>query len=175
MASTTTSILGFEIPSTSPLFLAIVGLHVVLGLTAVIAGAVAMLSEKGMPRHIAFGRTYYWCLTALFASASALALMRWAEDYHLFVLGALAFAAATFGRSAAKRKWWNWPPLHIAGMGSSYVVMLTAFYVDNGKSLPLWRYLPSIAYWTVPAIVGAPIMIWVLLRHPVVRSYRSRR
>jgi hypothetical protein len=175
MASTTTSVLGVEIPSTSLLFLAIVGLHVVLGLTAVLVGAVAMLSEKGMPRHIVFGQTYYWCLAALFASASVLALIRWAEDDHLFVLGALAFAAATFGRSAAKRKWRNWPRLHIAGMGSSYIVMLTAFYVDNGKNLPLWRDLHPIAYWTVPAIIGAPIMIWALLRHPVVRSCRSCR
>lgn len=175
MASTTTSVLGIEIPSTSSLFLAIVGLHVVRGLTAVIVGAVAMLSEKGAAHRVRPDLLYYWCLAALFASASVLALMRWTEDYHLFVLGALVFAAATFGRSAAKRKWRDWPRLHIAGMGSSYIVMLTAFYVDNGKSLPIWRDLHPIAYWTVPAIVGAPIMIWALLRHPVARSYRSRR
>jgi hypothetical protein len=54
-------------------------------------------------------------------------------------------------------------------MGVSYILMLTAFYVDNGKNLPVWRELPPIAYWTVPAILGIPIMIWVLLRHPIVR------
>lgn len=172
MASNATSVLGIEIPSTSPLFLAIVGIHVLLGLGAVIAGAIAMLSEKGKPRHIAFGRTYFWCLAALFVSAGALALMRWAEDYHLFVLGALAFATATFGRSVAKGKWIGWPRLHITGMGSSYIVMLTAFYVDNGKSLPVWRDLPSIAYWVIPTAVGVPIMLWALLFHPVVKKCR---
>jgi len=31
-------------------------------------------------------------------------------------------------------------------MGVSYIVLLTAFYVDNGKSLPLWKELPPISY-----------------------------
>ena len=26
-------------------------------------------------------------------------------------------------------------------MGLSYILLLTAFYVDNGKSLPLWKDL----------------------------------
>ena len=28
-------------------------------------------------------------------------------------------------------------------MGASYILLLTAFYVDNGKNLPLWRELPE--------------------------------
>ena len=36
-------------------------------------------------------------------------------------------------------------------MGASYIFMLTAFYVDNGKNLPLWRELPQIAFWLDPA------------------------
>jgi hypothetical protein len=50
-------------------------------------------------------------------------------------------------------------------MGASYVVLLTAFYVDNGKNLPLWRELPPIAFWILPSAVGAPIMAFALLRH----------
>jgi hypothetical protein len=173
MADAATSILGIAIPSTSPLFLATVGFHILAGLGAVTTGAVAMLSKKGRPRHIAFGRTYYWCLTAVFASASALAFARWAEDYRLFVLGALAYGAAMLGRSAATRKWRGWPRLHICGMGFSYILMLTAFYVDNGKNLPIWRDLPPVAYWVVPAALGLPIAIWALLRHPLVRQSRS--
>lgn len=169
MADAATSILGIAIPSTSPLFLATVGLHVLAGLGAVIAGAAAMLSKKGYPRHIGFGGMYYWCLTIVFASASALAFVRWAEDSQLFVLGALAYGAAVLGRSAVRQKWRGWPRLHIVGMGISYILMLTAFYVDNGRNLPIWRDFPPIAYWTVPAILGLPIMVWALLRHPIVR------
>lgn len=165
----TTVVAGIEIPSASPVFLTIVGLHVMLGLACVIAGAVAMLSPKRPGRHPTFGSIYYWCLVAVFASSSLLAAMRWEEDYHLFILGVLAFAAAWFGRAARQRLWPGWARLHIAGMGTSYVVLLTAFYVDNGKSLPVWKDLPPISYWLVPAAVGLPIIVNALLQHPLVR------
>jgi len=55
------------------------------------------------------------------------------------------------------------------GMGTSYTLLLTAFYVDNGRNLPLWRELPMIAFWLLPSAVGIPIMAYVLLRHPVIR------
>lgn len=165
----TTVVAGIEIPSTSPVFLTIVGFHVLVGLACVISGAIAMLSPKRAGRHPAFGSIYYWCLLAVFASASALAVMRWAESYHLFVLGVLSFATAWFGRAARQRLWPSWARLHIAGLGTSYIVLLTAFYVDNGKSLPVWRDLPPVTYWLAPAVVGLPIMIHALLRHPLVR------
>jgi hypothetical protein len=37
--------------------------------------------------------------------------------------------------------------------------MLTAFYVDNGRQLPVWDRLPTLANWLLPAVVGAPL-IW---------------
>jgi hypothetical protein len=53
--------------------------------------------------------------------------------------------------------------------GPSYILLLTAFYVDNGKSLPLWKDFPPIAYWLLPAAVGLPLIIQALFRHPLVR------
>ena len=97
-----TTIAGIEIPSTSPAFLIIVGLHILLGLTCVLTGFIAMMSRKGRGRHSRFGTIYYWCLSAVFASATALSAMRWAENYHLFILGALSFATAFLGRAAAR-------------------------------------------------------------------------
>jgi hypothetical protein len=41
-------------------------------------------------------------------------------------------------------------------MSASYVLLLTAFYVDNGKHLPVWRSLPHLAYWLLPSAVGLP-------------------
>jgi hypothetical protein len=49
-------------------------------------------------------------------------------------------------------------------MGVSYILLLTAFYVDNGKSLPLWKELPPIAYWILPGAIGGPIIGRALLR-----------
>jgi hypothetical protein len=85
----------------------------------------------------------------------------------LFILGALSFAAAYLGRSARRHRWRNWVKLHITGMGSSYVLLLIAFYVDNGKSLPLWKELPPTAYWLLPAAIGIPLIVRALLWHPL--------
>lgn len=172
----TTVVLGIPIPSSDPVFLGIVGVHIVLGLVAVIAGAVAMLSNKGRGRHSNFGTIYFWCLSGVFVTMSALSLMRWGENYHLFILGTLSFACAFFGRTAARRHWQGWPRLHLMGMGASYIFTLTAFYVDNGKNLPLWKELPQIAFWLLPGAVGVPLILYALFRHPfVLRLDRSRR
>jgi len=171
----TTVVLGIPIPSTDPIFLAIVGVHILFGLAAVIAGAIAMLRSKGRGRHSDMGTIYFWCLSGVFVSMSALSFMRWAENYHLFILGALSFAFAYLGRTAARRQPHQWVRLHLAGMGASYIFLLTAFYVDNGKNLPLWRELPQIAFWLLPGAIGLPLILHALLRHPVVIGFdRSR-
>ena len=169
-----TNLAGIPMPSTNPIFLAIVAVHILMGLTCVVAGAVAMLSPKQPGRHPTFGKVYFWCLSVVFATAVTLSLFRWAEDYQLALLGTLAFAAALFGRTARRHRWMGWPRLHITGMGLSYVVLLTAFYVDNGPHLPVWKELPPIAFWLLPAIVGLPIITWAFLTHPIVLAQRRK-
>ncbi len=61
----------------------------------------------------------------------------------------------------------------MSGMGVSYIVMLTAFYVDNAKNLPLWKDLPSIAVWLIPSAIGLPILAYELVRHPLARGNRA--
>lgn len=161
---------GIVVPCDSSIFLAVLAIHIPAGMICVLAGLAALLSKKQPGRHPKFGAIYYWSLSAVFVSASIMAGLRWAEDYHLFILGTLSFAAATFGRMARRRRWYGWVRLHIIGMGLSYILMLTAFYVDNGKSLPLWKELPAIAYWILPSAVGLPLIVNALLRHPLVRQ-----
>jgi hypothetical protein len=169
MSDRTIVVGGIPIPSNDPVFLSVLAGHVAVGLVCVVAGIVAMLSIKRAGRHPTTGAVYYWSLSVVFVTASALAFMRWAESYHLFILGALAFAAATFGRTARRKRWREWIKLHIAGMGASYVLLLTAFYVDNGPNLPLWKELPAMAFWILPGAIGIPIIVWALLRHPLTR------
>ena len=169
MPHDTTVILGIVVPSTDPVFLTVVGFHVLAGLVCVVTGAVAMLSTKRPGRHPRFGTIYFWFLLAVFVSATALSAVRWAENYHLFVLGVLAFGAASLGRSARRQRWRGWVRLHILGMGVSYILLLTAFYVDNGPNLPLWRELPHWAFWVLPGAIGIPIVVRALLRHPLAR------
>jgi hypothetical protein len=164
-----TVVAGIAIPSTDPLFLSVVAVHVLLGLVCVVTGAIAMLSQKSAGRHPSNGTIYFWCLAGVFLTATGLAAVRWAEDYHLFILGALSFAAACLGRQARRDHWRHWARLHISGMGSSYVLLLIAFYVDNGKSLPLWRDLSPVTYWLLPAAVGIPLILRAVLWHPLAR------
>lgn len=164
-------VLGIPIPSSSPLFLSIVAVHVIAGLTCSVAGIVAMLSPKRSGRHPSAGTVYYWGLVVVFLSMAALSFLRWPANNHLFVLGVLSFSAGVIGRIAKRGAW----PLHVhvTGMAVSYIVLLTAFYVDNGPHLPLWRALPPLAHWLIPSLVGFPILIWVLKRHPLIRGTRS--
>jgi hypothetical protein len=160
-----TRLAGIEVPSSSPIFLTVVALHVLLGLACVVTGAVAMLSPKRAGRHPNFGTIYFWSLSGAVAFSSGLSVVRWTRDYPLFVLGLLSFAAALVGRTAKRKRWSGWVQWHITGMGVSYVLLLTAFYVDNGRSLPLWKDLPAISYWLLPAAVGGPLIGRALRRH----------
>ena len=164
-----TIVLGLPLPSTDPVFLAIVGVHVLFGIAALITGAGAMLSRKGRGRHSTLGTVYFWCLFGVFVTASVLSFMRWAENYHLFTLGALSFAFAYFGRAALRRR--QSLGLHLSSMGMSYILALTAFYVDNGKNLPLWKELPEIAFWFLPGVIGGPLILYAMFRHPLVTGY----
>jgi hypothetical protein len=117
-----------------------------------------MLSPKRSGRHPRAGTTYYTALCVLCATAVGMAAMRWPEDAYLVVLGALSLAAASLGYLARRERWPGWIRLHILGMGTSYIVLLTAFYVDNGPRLPLWDRLPVLAFWIVPSLIGVPLV-----------------
>ena len=152
-----------DVGSTAPVFLAFLAIHVIAGLTAVLTGAVAALARKGSARHIRAGRWFYRAITVVFATATILAAMRWRQDYHLFIIGAVAFTAATIGYQH-RRRHRPGDTGHITGMGVAYVAMLTAFYVDNGPHLPLWDRLPALAFWLLPSAIGAPIIARAVIR-----------
>jgi hypothetical protein len=168
MLAASVDILGLKVPETNPLFLAALSLHVVAAILCVVAGATAALSAKGSVRHIRSGRIYYWSLAVVFATATTMAAMRWAEDYYLFIIGSIAITSGSIGY-LHRRLRRPGDAIHITGMGVSYIALLTAFYVDNGKNLPLWSHLPHLAYWLLPGIVGAPLIARALRR----RSRRS--
>jgi hypothetical protein len=137
--------------------------HVLAALTAVLTGATAAIAGKRGPHPIRAGRWYFRALTVVFASALALAAMRPCQDYHLALIGVVAFTAATVGYQHRRRRRSGDTP-HIAGMGLSYIAMLTAFYVDNGPHLPLWDRLPTAALWLLPGAIGMPITAHVMKR-----------
>ena len=156
--------LGIPIPNEGPVFLVAVVIHILAGLVSVATGIGAMVSRKGGRAHITFGRIYLAGIIVLFATMAVLAVIRWPVDNHLAILGLIALVAALYGFINRRRhgadRW------HILAMGGSYVVMLTAFYVDNGPFLPIWNLLPSWTFWVIPSIVGAPLIARAIVRRP---------
>jgi len=162
---------GFEIPFDAPLFLIILSIHILTALICVITGILAMFSKKQNGVHPKSGTIYFWSLLIASMTATIMATIRWKEDYHLFILGFVSFGAAFIGRTARRSQWNKWTIVHIAGMGISYVFLLIAFYVDNGKFLPLWKDLNPVVYWLLPLIIGIPIIIRTVISHPLSRKY----
>jgi hypothetical protein len=164
------------IPPGSTTFHLLLAVHIAAALTCVVTGAIAALSPKHPGRHPRLGTLYYRSLCVVVASAAWLAALRWPQDAHLLVLGTLSFATATFGRTARRRRWrwqrWRWIGLHLVGMSASYILLLTAFYVDNGRHLPVWRSLPHLTYWLLPSAVGLPLVTHALARY---RGLATRR
>jgi hypothetical protein len=165
-------ILGVEVPDGRPVFLAVLAVHVAAGLTCVISGALAATAAKRPGRHPRAGVVYYWTITVVAATAAVMALLRWPHDVHLFVLAVVALGLALYGRRMRRLHRAGWAVRHGVAMGGSYIVLLTAFYVDNGPQLPLWDRLPHWTYWVLPTVVGAPL-IWRALRR--FRTATSRR
>lgn len=157
-----TDLFGIPIPSTDPIFLTFIIIHIGISLIAVVAGLVAMLAEKTSRRHQKNGRLYFWSISFSFLTVVVLSLMRWPQNIHLLTIGILTFCLTFAGRKLAKTKSKGWTRLHTVCMGLSYILLLTGFYVDNGKNLPFWKIFPQWFFYVFPSVVGVPIIIKVL-------------
>jgi len=74
-------VLGIPIPSSSPVFLSIVAVHVAAGLVCTVAGIVAMSTSKRSGRHPSAGTVYYWSLAVVFLTLAALSILPMASQH----------------------------------------------------------------------------------------------
>jgi hypothetical protein len=162
-----TDLLGIPLPSDEPFFVFMIIVHIALSLVAVISGIVAMFKEKNALGHATFGRIYYWSICLAFATVIILSIVRWPHNIHLLSIGIATITLVLIGRNLAKTKKKNWARLHTISMGGSYILLLTGFYVDNGKNLPFWSQFPQWFFWVFPSLVGIPIILRVLRKHPL--------
>jgi hypothetical protein len=96
-------IFGLPIPDAGPIFAAALVIHILSGLTAVIAGALAATAGKRAGRHPRAGRVYLWALGGIFATATIMAAIRWHEDAHLFAIAVIAFSLGLYGYRARRQ------------------------------------------------------------------------
>jgi hypothetical protein len=105
----------------------------------------------------------------VFGSSTIMAGLRLAEDWHLLVIGAVAFGAGCLGYLAGQRRRPGWLRVHIPAMGGAYIALFTGFYVDNGPHLPVWDRLPGLAFWLLPSLIGVPLILRALARRRLLR------
>jgi uncharacterized membrane protein len=156
------AIFGLPIPRSDPPFLAVLTVHVACGLIAVIWGMRAMVLPKGRGRHSASGKVYFWALVGVSLTMGILSFWQWAKDWPLAMLGTIALLAAIVGRRSSYRS--DIRSRHVIAMGTSYIALLTAFYVDNGPNFPVWREIPLWAMWVLPSAVGLPFIVKAVRR-----------
>ncbi len=147
--------------------------HALAGLATGITGVVAFSAPKRRGRHPRWGERYLWAYTVVFLTATILSVQRWGTDAYLFFLAALGYGLALGGYTARcfRREPWlmrcfgeQWVIAHIVGMIGSYIVLWTAFYVDNAHLIPLLNQLPLLTFWVLPTVIGLPFIVLSISR-----------
>jgi hypothetical protein len=132
------------------LFVTALAMHVLAGMTCVVAGALAATARKRPGRHPKAGHVYLWGIGVVSLRPRSWPSSVGVNTRHPFAIAVLAFGLAMFGRRARRLQRPGWPRWHATGMGGSCIALLTGFYVDNGPQLPLWNRLPHWTYWSSP-------------------------
>lgn len=166
---------GIHVPDAGPVFFAALAVHVVAGATAVVAGLLAATARKQPGRHPRAGAVYLWVLATVFTTAAVMAVLRWRQDWHLFVIATAAVGLALTGWQIRRRRPPHWLVWHAATMAGSYTALFTGFYVDNGPQLPIWNRLPHLTYWLLPATIGLPLTLYALHRNGAIRNRPAHR
>ena len=147
--------------------------HGLAGLTTGVTGVMTFRVPKGGARHPRWGQRYLWAYTIVFLTAAILSVQQWHADGYLFWLAVLGSSLALVGSTARRFRQtaWvrrvlgaQWVIVHIVGMIGSYVVLWTAFYVDNAHLIPLLNQLPTLTFWVLPSLISLPFLAVSLSR-----------
>ena len=147
--------------------------HALAGLTTGTTGVVAFSVPKGPARHHRWGKRYLWAYTVVFLTATILSVQRWQADAYLFGLAVLGYSFALGGYSVRRFRqtsWLRhvlgewWVIAHLSGMIGSYVVLWTAFYVDNAHLFPGLNRLPTLTFWVAPTLIAVPFLVRSIAR-----------
>lgn len=150
--------------------------HALAGLTSGITGVLTFVAPKRPGRHHRWGERYLVAYGVVVSMAIVLSVQHWPADVYLFGLALLGGSSALIGYSARRFRerpmvqrllGSNWVVIHIIGMIGSYVVLWTAFYVDNAHLFPLFNRLPVLVFWIGPTVIAVPFLLRSLSRFAV--------
>ena len=112
-------------------------IHILAGTIALLCSALAVTSEKGKKLHVLSGRTYFWCMVAIFLTAIPMSIIT--SNIFLFLIAIfsfyLAFAGMRFARNrkgvATTLDWTAVGLMILSGLG---MWILSAIYFSNNNS-----------------------------------------
>jgi hypothetical protein len=137
-------------------------IHILAGTIALLCAAMAVSSEKGKKLHVLSGRTYFWCMVAIFLTAIPMSIIT--SNIFLFLIAFfsfyLAFAGIRFARNrkgiATTSDWIAVGLMLLSGVG---MWILAAIYFMNNNS----QYIPLL-------ILGFWLLFWVTVILRVIRT-----
>jgi len=147
--------------------------HALAALTTGVTGVITFSRPKRSVRHPRWGVRYLWAYTVVFLTAIILSVQHLPTDAYLVVLATIGygFALAGYGARRFRQKPMlrrvlgkQWIVAHIVGMIGSYVVLWTAFYVDNAHLFPGLKELPTLTFWVLPTVIALPFLVLSLSR-----------
>ena len=112
-------------------------IHILAGTIALLCAALAVTSEKGKKLHVLSGRTYFWCMVAIFLTSIPMSIIT--SNIFLFLIAIfsfyLAFAGMRFARNrkgvATTLDWTAVDLMILSGLG---MWILSAIYFSNNNS-----------------------------------------
>lgn len=158
--------------------------HALAGLTTGVTGVLAFRASKRRGRHHRWGKSYLWAYTTVFLTATILSVQRWSADAYLFALATIGYGLALAGYGARRFRQEpflvrlsgkQWVVAHIIGVIGSYVVLWTAFYVDNAHLIPGLKQLPMLTCWVLPTVIALPFLVISISRYASKTAMTTRR
>ena len=131
----------------------LLSIHILAGTIALLCAALAVSSEKGKKLHVLSGRTYFWCMVAIFLTAIPMSIIT--SNIFLFLIAIfsfyLAFAGMRFARNrkgvATTLDWIIVSLMILSGVG---MWILAAIYFTNNNS----QYIPLLVFGFIAIALG---------------------
>ena len=128
-------------------------IHILAGTIALLCAAMAVSSEKGKKLHVLSGRTYFWCMVAIFLTSIPMSIIT--SNIFLFLIAIfsfyLAFAGMRFARNrkgvATTLDWIIVSLMILSGVG---MWILAAIYFTNNNS----QYMPLLVFGFIAIALG---------------------
>lgn len=127
----------------------LLGVHVAVGVAALVLGPFALITARPLDRQTRVLLAYQASVLAVCASALILTGFDWSRLWWLTFFAVGTAAAVVGGRWAASGRPRGWAGWYVRFLCGSYVALVTALLVVS------W---PSVLAWVLPTLVGAPLI-----------------